>query len=89
MGSGIEAVGNENSIIEISFCFISFRNFGKFVIHFSNDIEGDFDFFLGLICFHSGAHDSNVGVLLTNAMNIGDHHDVNVYVISNKYHSFS
>ena len=79
VGSGVEAVGNEDSVIKVTFlCLISFRNFGEFILNFSNDVEGNFDFFLGLVGLNSGADDSNVSILLTNAMDERDHHDVDV-----------
>lgn len=79
--SSIETVRNENSVIVISLLgLVSFRYFSEFVLNLANNVEGNFDLLLGLVGLHCCADDGNVSILLGNAVDIRDHHDVDIYI---------
>ena len=81
VGGGIEAVGDVDSILGVVLLrLISLRDLSELVLHLADDVEGHFDLLLGLVGLHGGADDGDVGVFLGDAVHVGHHHDVDVYV---------
>ena len=89
VGCCVEAVGNENSVSVIFHWLISFGYPDEFFPYVSDQIESNLDLALRIICLAYGADNGNIGVFLTDAMDCGYHHDINIYDKIKGYHFFS
>lgn len=89
MGSGAEAVGDENSIVIGLDGLVPLSDSYKLLSDGANQVESNLDFLLGLVGLHNSADNGDVCVLFADAVDCGHHHDVNIYNKINLYHCFS